>query len=843
MFSLFEKVIISLFCFLLSISVDAQKLNLNVHVVDARNGESLPYVNVYALTSNKGTISNHEGKFAIAADSDEMIRIGFVGYEMVNLKASQMPKTVRLVPCNILLDEVQVTANEYILLQVSKDLKAQLKKHASKKCQFFMRMLTTCMNKEQTEVFATANSVGNINNLSIVTGNHSRKMNEGENPMISYMTLHRYFELGPWAERTTLRRKPICPLKPDLTIEYLQKHYNIRNEVFEDKDGNRYRRLTLQRLPSVTAPILTGELYLDATTNKMLRFLGQLENSEISFDLVNVFNFAPSKCKIHINYKNSKKGVTEISNVAVQVSSGDIHSQGIMFNIDDMKLNLKSSNLEFETSNDIVSTVRNVGYNQKLWNTTNIVKRTDEEERLMNSPNQNTIANNIPLLDIRFSKDEWNEIYHLDSRADNRLKDMVSRLARFTRSFPQEKVYLHMDNTNYFIGDTIWYAAYTRTTSNNHPSALSGTLYVELYNQDGYMMERQTIEMRNGRGWGNFALKKDYYGGFYELRAYTRWQLNWGLHERDDKALGTDFFCDEKLRSNYYRDYDKLYSRVFPVYDAVANVDTPTQKKMTLRALQHEMPEEHRTPSLALYPEGGNLVDGVPCRVAYEALWSDGEQMQLADRPSRGTIEVTPELGKEQVITFSDVNNNEVKAVLPQPVSKGVALRAQQTDASWNFHLVLSPSLCKDSIAVTIMHQGMLEKAYSIGGTKCSIRVGKAELQEGVNQITVFDVNGCVLADRLFFNTVDQRFKRISVTQNAQSASPQENVESISFKPYSPIKLIVTSEPKSIISMAVHDAAACDEIADNATLRAEMLLSSEVKGFIPNPNYYWCPLS
>lgn len=40
--------------------------------------------------------------------------------------------------------------------------------------------------------------------------------------------------------------------------------------------------------------------------------------------------------------------------------------------------------------------------------------------------------------------------------------------------------------------------------------------------------ERKLVEMRDGRGSGFFALPDTLYSGFFELRAYTRWQLNWG---------------------------------------------------------------------------------------------------------------------------------------------------------------------------------------------------------------------------------------------------------------------------------------------------------------------------
>ena len=83
---------------------------------------------------------------------------------------------------------------------------------------------------------------------------------------------------------------------------------------------------------------------------------------------------------------------------------------------------------------------------------------------------------------------------------------MVERVARFGNRIPQEKVYVHMDNTSYLQGDTIWFKAYLRRTDTDKPSRVSNTLYVELRDPDGYLKERKQIWMTNGEGDGFFAL-------------------------------------------------------------------------------------------------------------------------------------------------------------------------------------------------------------------------------------------------------------------------------------------------------------------------------------------------
>ena len=180
----------------------------------------------------------------------------------------------------------------------------------------------------------------------------------------------------------------------------------------------------------------------------------------------------------------------------------------------------------------------------------------------------------------------------LMSAQESGLDKLASRQAAFGRTIPQEKVFVHMDNTSYQLGDTIWFSAYLRRTDTDKPSDVSGVLYVELYGQEGYMIERKLIQMKEGQGSGFFALNRYIqYAGFYELRAYTRWQLNWGRFEREHTEKIKEWFPSKRQEWEYFRDYEKLYSRVFPVYDKPIEPGEYTHD-MTLRAMRRLYKED-----------------------------------------------------------------------------------------------------------------------------------------------------------------------------------------------------------------------------------------------------------
>jgi hypothetical protein len=128
------------------------------------------------------------------------------------------------------------------------------------------------------------------------------------------------------------------------------------------------------------------------------------------------------------------------------------------------------------------------------------------------------------------------------------MESLVTRLKTFGLKLPQEQVFLHMDNSSYYLGDTIYYKAYVRRGDNGRPTNLSGILYCELLNNDGFLVERQMISLENGEGHGNFSLADTLlYAGYYELRAYTKWQLNWGVTEQPHSQWAEKYFFSKAM--------------------------------------------------------------------------------------------------------------------------------------------------------------------------------------------------------------------------------------------------------------------------------------------------------
>ena len=427
------------------------------------------------------------------------------------------------------------------------------------------------------------------------------------------------------------------------------------------------------------------------------------------------------------------------------------------------------------------------------------------------------------------------------------VSEWADRLTRFGKAIPQEKVYVHTDNSCYFLGDTIWFKAYTRRTDLAIPSNVSGVLYADLLNQDGYLVERQLIKMTNGEGWGAFALKDTLYAGFYELRAYTRWQLNWGQTEHPHTANAEKWFYSKEMAKEYYRDYDKLYSRVFPVYDRPKEPGK-YYHDMTLRPLRRYFKDDAPKPALtlSLFPEGGNLVGGLPCRIAFEAVSEEGETrpgtLAILENGNeigrantinrgRGIITITADPQKKYEAVFTDKDGVSIKTLLPKVEVKGVTVKIEQTDGHYYAHISKNSDM---PMALTVMHEGVVEQVEEIVPMNGSVKLNSSQWPAGIHQLTLFDADGRIWADRLFFITKPELFTPSLTVGNIKTQ----------YEPFEQITLdIKNNGPQTNgtanISLSVKDATNSDYLYDNGNIMTEMLLASELKGFIPQPDYFF----
>ena len=428
------------------------------------------------------------------------------------------------------------------------------------------------------------------------------------------------------------------------------------------------------------------------------------------------------------------------------------------------------------------------------------------------------------------------------------LEGWKDNLEHFGRTVPQEEIFVHMDNTCYFAGDTLYFKAYVRRSDTGRPTNLSRLLYAELWNQDGYLVERHLVRLTEGQGYGSFCLDDSLYGGFYELRAYTRWQLNWGEYQHKHTWQAETWFFSRKMAKEYYRDYEKLYSRIFPLYD---KPKTPGDyvHQMTTRPMQRYFRTELRRPDpeAKLYPEGGVLVAGTHARIAFEANEQDGEHisgtMRITGRGGRlvaeartenrgrGLIEMDYDPEESYKARFESDSGRVISVKMPLAEEDGCAVRTDVEGDRLHLHLQPRGAAAGETLGVTVMTGGALRFFQKFYARDTDFVIPTDSLPTGVAQVTVYNGQGRVYSDRLVF------IRHADVESSALRFSGMRHM----YRPYDSIHVKV-SNPHAAgtsISLAVRDAAYSQYLYDSSNMLTEMLLCSQIRGFVEQPDYYF----
>jgi TonB-dependent Receptor Plug Domain len=390
-------------------------------------------------------------------------------------------------------------------------------------------------------------------------------------------------------------------------------------------------------------------------------------------------------------------------------------------------------------------------------------------------------------------------------------------IAKMAGQPAQEKVYLHLDKPNYGYGDTIWYKAYTVVGQKHQLSALSGVLYVELLSPKDSLVTRQAVPMLSGIGWSDIPLAHSLKQGIYRIRAYTRWMQN----------LGPDYFYDQKVRVGGIR------------------------LSITKQAAKEN-------PDVQFFPEGGDLVTGVRSRVAVKVVGANGlgQDIKGTVEDNTGTVvadfatkhlgmcvfALLPEGGKTYKAKINVPGEATYSIDLPLAKQTGYTIAINNTEKD-SIYLKIATNeqtltldkdktfyiIAQNSGKVYYATQGKLE------GTAYMARVEKSRFPEGITQFTLFNQSGEPLAERIVF--VDNEKNELNLALNTSAQTYTTRV---------PVKLTLTAKSDSSktvsgsfsVSVINESEVLPDENSENS-IESNLLLTSELKGYVEQPNYYF----
>lgn len=390
---------------------------------------------------------------------------------------------------------------------------------------------------------------------------------------------------------------------------------------------------------------------------------------------------------------------------------------------------------------------------------------------------------------------------------DNSIKEQL-------RLYPQEKIYLQNDRPSYICGETIWFRIYLLDALTHAPTHTSRYIYVELINEESSIVCRVKIKPdENNLYHGYLKTPEDLPGGNYRLRTYTRYMVNQGE--------------------------DCFYSKSIKIYKP----DETDKKEKTLDRVATDY-------DVMFFPEGGYLLEGVMCRVAFKGINNLGEVEDITGdiRDSNGTILTTintyhsgmgafslkPTYGEKYFLNCKNKNGKNKSFELPRSVQNHYSLSIRNTNDSCIYVSVLkSASVKNPSSLILLMHTGgLIQYLRNIEDVNKSLIFNKKDFPSGVMQVLLLDENKNPLSERLVFIQNNDNVK-LNLTTNKNKYTVRDKVTLKTKIKENNNKLLNGSYSISVID-------GNDLKPDTtSTILTTMLLTSELRGQIENPGFYF----
>ena len=374
----------------------------------------------------------------------------------------------------------------------------------------------------------------------------------------------------------------------------------------------------------------------------------------------------------------------------------------------------------------------------------------------------------------------------------------------------RELVYLQTDKGIYETGEDLWFKIYVMDAQSLALSERSKTLFVEMLNAKDSIVWQEKYPVLSGIAEGHMYIDKDLKEGDYRIHAYTRFS-----------------FLNDTLRPVYPKKIRVVKSIAYKGTDSPQDEDRPVVR-------------------LSFFPESGDLIDGIPTKVAFKAQDAKGMPAKVAGRlqengkeiarletvhDGMGFVFILPRKTSSYKVVLSDGQEFSFAEVADSGLS--IYLR-KQTDEYLEFHLCQPKEAAPQKIRLTGRMRG---KLYCMAeGTLRDILRIKIPVKEfplqGIAEFTLYNENGQPMAERLVYVHPERKLHI------------ELNTDSVRYftRGKGKLNVKVTDEAgnpvQAHLGLSIFDGAYQNELNPENML-SYCYLSTEIKGNIHNPAYYF----
>jgi hypothetical protein len=460
--------------------------------------------------------------------------------------------------------------------------------------------------------------------------------------------------------------------------------------------------------------------------------------------------------------------------------------------------------------------------------------------------------------------------------------------------YPREKIFVHQDRPYYRVRDTVWLKGYILDGPENIPNDSSRLAYAEIINSQNEVVKRIAMPCYMGLFAGNIALtERSFPQGEYRLRAYTRYMMNFGdsllpetrfsiidpgpeawetrikeLRFADNRLLlsaalsGLNGKLSNRTVTVRLRAKNKIIFRARAITDPTGNIYIDTlinnADKQNLQLeiadsddikLQVPVRNEKGLVDLQFLPEGGTFIAGKQQRLGFKAVntFGKGADVKGVIKNSKGIVvasfasihkgmgivSLTPSANE----TYTAFLENGPSFQLPVTQSSGTTMHVINHAGDDSIQLKIDGSADYQNKAVYFVASSRGITAargrVMVSPNGYKLAISKKQLLQGVTVFTLYNealqpINGRAVFIRhnddlkltLISNKTEYLKKdSVSLTLNVQDA-PGNNI-------------------MGSFSMAVLDTGQVKISPDAENLLSYMLLSSDLRGEVEEPYYYF----
>jgi hypothetical protein len=382
---------------------------------------------------------------------------------------------------------------------------------------------------------------------------------------------------------------------------------------------------------------------------------------------------------------------------------------------------------------------------------------------------------------------------------------LQTKFDNFRKHNFQEKVFVHLNQNFYMVGETVWFAIYVVDGTLHKPSALSKVAYVEILDNTNKAVIQTKVNIKDGAGNGSFFLPATLQSGNYVFRCYTSWMKN----------FDAEFFFHQQI--------------------TIANpfVKSEPDKKIVSKNIHVDF-----------FPEGGYLVNGLRSKVGFKITDDTGNSSNakisivnemndtiLTSSPLKfglGSFAFTPNAEMKYKAVARNANGSFSVQTFPQIKSEGAVIAVEDsgetlsvtvtknTDQLFQVYLFAH---CRNSI--------FKREVKRFAGNQTVFTIDKNLLGEGISQFTIFNQDFQPIGERVYFKK-----PKNPIAVQASDLAPAKTRRKVTM----PLKLANSSSANFSVSVVRNDSLTDSE---NQNIVSYLWLTSDIKGQIDSPDYYF----